>query len=133
MPMSIRCLRNCLFAIALGILSACQPAVGDTCTTATQCGTGLTCDTATKDGYCTKTPYRKGECPAEATCVQFPALEFGAVTYVSESTYCMRTCSVDGDCRTGLVCRKDLLGRKDKDGTIQEGKAFCGVAPIPLP
>lgn len=108
-------------------LGACQSVVGDTCTTTTQCGTGLVCDTTTKDGYCTKTPCRKGECPAEATCVEFPSLDFAGVTYSSEATFCMRTCTGTGtgDCRSGLTCRHDLIGKSHD----LEGKAFCGVAP----
>ena len=117
-----------LLVLALATASACQPSVGDTCTTATQCGTGQICDTSTTDGYCTMTPCRKGGCPAEATCVDFPALEFAGVTYDTENTYCMRTCNVTGDCRSGLTCRHDLIGKPDDI----EGKAFCGIAPTIL-
>ena len=94
---------------------ACAPAVGDACTTDSECGTGLTCDLATPDGYCTATPCRPGECPAEAVCVDFGA----------GGTWCMRACGPNDECREGLVCRSDLNGGP----ADLEGKSFCGIAP----
>ncbi len=108
---------------------ACTPVVGDQCTTDQQCGTttGLICDLATQNGYCTKTPCRPGECPPEATCVDFG----------NSQTYCMYICTKTGDCRSGLVCRGveacPLSGEATGTGVLKacsdEAKSFCGVAP----
>ena len=99
----------------VGFAAACAPAVGDACANDTECGTGLTCDLATPSGYCTLTPCRAGECPAEAVCVDFGA----------GGSWCMRSCEQDGDCREGLVCRSDLKVTK----ADLEGKPFCGMKP----
>ncbi len=93
-------------AVSLGLVG-CAPTVGDACTTNANCGSGLFCDLSTEGGYCTSSPCRAGECPEEATCVDFGA----------ESTFCMRRCDDGQGCRDGLVCRTDV-------GDV----AFCGVA-----
>ena len=125
--------------ILLGVLVlsalACTPVVGDKCTTDRECGatTGLICDLATAEGYCTKSPCRPGECPPEATCVDFG----------HGQTYCMYTCAETGDCRDGLVCRGVTSCPLSTDPTAvtevklttavtpcsDEAKSFCGVAP----
>lgn len=123
-----------LSALHLGA-AACTPVVGDTCTTDRECGatTGLICDLATVEGYCTKTPCRPGECPPEASCVDFG----------TGHTYCMYNCVESGDCRDGLVCRSvsacplpldpTAAGEVKLGGAVtacsDEGKSFCGVAP----
>jgi hypothetical protein len=102
-------MRVLLTVFCLAVLAAaCAPTVGDACTTNANCGSGLFCDLSTKGGYCTSSPCRDGECPEEATCVDFGA----------ESSFCMRRCDDGQGCRDGLECRSDL-------GEI----AFCGVAP----
>lgn len=119
----------------LACLVACTPAVGDTCTSDSKCGTTLSCDLATADGYCTKTPCRPGECPVEATCIDFGA----------EKTYCMRICDADNGCREGLDCRSAAVcapssasptsaapcSREPVAAGASEAKSFCGVAPSP--
>jgi hypothetical protein len=85
------------------VLGACGPAVSDPCETDRQCGANLTCDTTYPEGYCTRTPCRPGECPAEAVCVDFGA----------DVRACMRTCALDDECREGLVCRSDLRGKPE--------------------
>lgn len=119
--------------IGLAGLVACTPAVGDACTSDSKCGTTLTCDLATTDGYCTKTPCRAGECPVEATCVDFGA----------EKTYCMRICDADNSCREGHECRPAAVCAPDAASPTsaapcsgepvaagaKEAKSFCGVAP----
>ncbi len=95
----------CLFICLTG---ACGPTIGDTCETSSECGTGSICDEATPGGYCTMTPCRPGECPAEAVCVDFG----------TERTWCMRRCDDGQGCREDLTCRDDV-------GDVP----FCGVAP----
>lgn len=115
---------------ACWLVTACTPVVGDKCTTDRECGatTGLFCDLASPlGGYCTKTPCRPGECPPEATCVDFG----------NSQTYCMYTCQVTGDCRDGLVCRGvdpcPLSAEPTGTGLIKpcsdENKSFCGYPP----
>lgn len=122
--------RHCLFALLACLALACSPTVGDKCTTDSKCGTSLSCDLATPEGYCTKTPCRAGECPAEGTCVDFGA----------EKTFCMRTCDPDNECRSGLACRPAALcGPEAPTPTsaspcsfdagldAQHGNSFCGI------
>lgn len=119
-----------LFLACIALLTACTPAIGDKCTTDTKCGTSLTCDLATPEGYCTKTPCRAGECPPEATCVDFGA----------EQRYCMMICDADVTCREGLECRSTSLCGPDAPtptsagpcgmeagASATVGKSFCGV------
>lgn len=116
---------NQLRWIAFVALAAagCSPVVGDVCELDRQCGTTLTCDTTTPEGYCLKVGCRQGECPPEATCVDFG----------QEQKFCMRSCAPDNECREGLLCRAGpLCSGQAADGKAPcslEGKAFCGVAP----
>ncbi len=124
--------------LALSLLaSACTPSVGDKCTKDSECGatTGLVCDLATLSGYCTRTPCKFGECPVEATCVDFGA----------DLRYCMRWCDPSNECRDGLTCREvqACKGANEAGASLaadpsaataaypcsSEAKSFCGIAP----
>ena len=128
-PIRSLCALLATLAVLLTCASACTPVVGDKCTTDRECGatTGLICDLATHEGYCTKSPCRPGECPPEATCVDFG----------NGQTFCMYTCTNTGECRSGLVCRGvvgcPLSAEPTGTGALppcsDEGKSFCGVAP----
>lgn len=104
----------------------CTPVIGDKCQYNSQCGSTLTCDTSAVDGYCLKVGCRKGECPVEATCVDFG----------TDSAYCMRTCAPDEECRDGLVCRAAVGCSGDASQSVDSGqpcsweaKSFCGIKP----
>lgn len=106
--------------------AACTPVVGDKCQYNSQCGSTLTCDTSVVDGYCLKVGCRKGECPAEATCVDFG----------TDTAYCMRTCGPDEECREGLNCRSSVACSDEASQTVDsshpcswEVKSFCGIKP----
>ncbi len=101
----VRWLVGCVVLLSCG---ACGPTIGDACETSSECGTGAICDEATEGGYCTMTPCRPGECPAEAVCVDFG----------TERTWCMRRCDDGQGCREGLTCRDDI-------GEVP----FCGISP----
>ena len=74
------------------------PQVGDACEDDTDCGEDtLICDTSVDGGFCTISDCRPGDCPSEATCV-----EFG-----SHESYCMRTCSSSAECRDDHECIDD--------------------------
>jgi len=121
-------IRSRILAVALvaaaGLGSACSPVVGDKCERNSQCGTTLTCDTTTQEGYCLKVGCRKGECPPEATCVDFGG----------DVRYCMRSCAPNDECREGLACRPAPACTETAAPTSQapcseERLSFCGVAP----
>ena len=112
-----------VWVLALSSLClGCSPTVGDACETSTACGTGLICDLATPGGYCTRSPCRAGECPAESVCVDFGA----------EASWCMRRCDGGEGCREGLAClAPDVLGGSTAclDADLKGGCRFCAVQP----
>lgn len=83
----------CVVFFGLSIYG-CAAEVGDTCTTNTDCGAELFCDGSMAGGYCTRSPCAANECPEEAVCIQFD----------DNSTFCMKRCESDGDCRNEYVC-----------------------------
>lgn len=130
-----------LLVLAL-FAAGCGKEIGDACIISTDCdpnGQRL-CDTSQKEGYCTIQGCDFDTCPSEAECVRFfsgqfnnklcnPAtedvstddcsldelcnLEGHCVARSSESRFCMRKCSSNGDCRDGYECRK--YSQKDPD------------------
>ncbi len=117
-------LRAAWFIAVLAVAAGCTPAVGDKCTYNSQCGTTLTCDTTFTDGYCLKVGCREGECPAEATCVDFGF----------DTRWCMRACSPDNECRSGMTCRSAGKCTSSSDPSAAapctlDGQSFCGKAP----
>lgn len=112
------------WAFATLLVAACTPTVGDACKLDRNCGTTLTCDTTITDGYCLKVGCRAGECPAEATCVDFG----------TETRFCMRSCTPSNGCRDGQICRTASAcdGQTKVDSghpCSMESQSFCGVAP----
>ncbi len=98
-----------LFAMTAG----CTPEIGDECDTALDCSTlgDRLCDITQPDGYCTIFNCEPDGCPDEAACVAFngeldPACgtaddsQFGRFA----STFCMKVCEEQGDCRPGYEC-----------------------------
>ena len=59
---------------------------------------GAWCDSTFPDGMCVSGPCRPGDCPEEAVCIRFKNGE----------SYCMLSCSSNGDCRDGYDCILDL-------------------------
>ena len=84
--------------VALLFFSACASEVGDPCEANIDCGTELSCDVSQTDGYCTQTPCEVNSCPEEAVCIEFQ----------DKSTFCMRVCDNNDDCRDGYVCVEDF-------------------------
>lgn len=99
-----------LFAVLASglLLFGCAAEVGDECTTNTDCGTELFCDSSQVGGYCTRSPCSANECPEEAVCIQFD----------DNSTWCMKRCEGDGDCRSDYQCVADF-----------GDSAFCSQVP----
>ena len=90
-----------LFALLMSI-SGCGKEIGDSCSSVNDCPTGSVCDTSMPGGYCTVTPCTYGECPAESRCVD----------YGHGSTFCMKRCNDDYDCREGYSCAETPVGEK---------------------
>jgi hypothetical protein len=100
--------------LALLAAVACTPSIGDDCRVSTDCsirGDRL-CDTAQPGGYCTQLNCGGGGCADEATCVLFNSAVPGC-GYDDRSgpfgsrvarSFCMATCTSNGDCRGGYVC-----------------------------
>ncbi len=84
-----------LFACSLGLL-ACTPEIGDDCNGNADCGSGRVCDRSMPGGYCTSSPCDVNGCPEEAVCIEF----------FDGSSWCMRHCDDNGDCRGGYRCEK---------------------------
>jgi len=102
----------CLFVIALS--AGCAPKIGDHCSISTDCSANgdRLCDTTQPGGYCTIFNCEPNGCPEEAVCVAFnekscPDLGNGQSTAQAvrfQRTFCMATCSSNGDCRGGYIC-----------------------------
>jgi hypothetical protein len=98
----------------VGVLAACTPKIGDTCTISTDCSTrgDRLCDTAQPGGYCTQFNCQKNSCPDQAACVLFeaaiPGCDYNDRSGASGSrvarSFCVAMCSSDSDCRSGYVC-----------------------------
>jgi hypothetical protein len=104
---------SALKALALsGLLFACNPKIGDDCSTSTDCSSSGTrsCDTKMPGGYCTVFNCEPDSCPGEAACIGF-VLSVSTLLECANPgesrelrTFCMRRCSNDGDCRSGYKC-----------------------------
>jgi hypothetical protein len=137
-----RSLRGLGLLLVLGAF-ACQPKIGDSCTTASDCSVqgDRTCDTTFPGGYCTQFNCGAGTCPSDATCIGFQSLLSLAPECADlqarprlERSVCLRSCSKDSDCRGGYVC-VDMsvpnpwaaLVVDDKPGKV------CALAPPAAP
>lgn len=78
-------------------LSACASEIGDECERSTQCPAGAICDTSTPKGYCTISQCTPGGCPQESICVE----------YGQRTSYCMKWCENDGQCRSEHQCVRE--------------------------
>jgi len=107
--------------LAFGVLAltggalACSPQVGDPCKDAADCSQvgDLLCDTTQPGGYCTQFNCEPGGCDDDSLCIAFRARESFELACDNpqipsrfERTFCMATCSNDGDCRgsEGYAC-----------------------------
>jgi hypothetical protein len=122
-------------AVAALVLSAssCAKKIGDDCKSSIDCSQDAerTCDVSQPGGYCTIEGCDERSCPSESTCIRFfprlfltKACTSGCAAdelcvgdlcapRASERRYCAHTCSNNGDCRGGYVCRE-----AGKDGTL---------------
>jgi hypothetical protein len=100
--------------VSLGLVAGCAPKIGDHCSISTDCSANgdRLCDTTQPGGYCTVFNCEPNGCPDESVCVAFnekscPDPSHGLATAQAvrfQRTFCMATCSSDGDCRGGYTC-----------------------------
>lgn len=87
--------------LALGFLitvTACEPAVGDSCKSSNDCPSGTACDTYSPKGYCLSAGCEfSDDCPQDSVCIEF----------AKNTTFCLAPCETDKDCRSGYKCRDD--------------------------
>lgn len=130
-----------LLLLVLGGLCACQPEIGDECSNASDCSVQeqRTCDTTYPGGYCTVLGCDADTCPEEASCVAFQSVLSIAPECSSvqsrprlQRTVCMKTCSDDGDCRSGYEC-VDLSRRNPWGATVVDQRASGKVCALPPP
>lgn len=136
-----------LLGLGLVVLSAgafaCTPQVGDPCESAADCSPvgELLCDTTMPGGYCTAFNCEPGQCDDNALCIAFRARESVELACDNpqipsrfERTFCMATCSDDGDCRTdeGYAC-EDMNIPKNPYGAVvvEENDANGKVCVLP--
>ncbi|MEP7052596.1 MAG: hypothetical protein ABJB12_19670 [Pseudomonadota bacterium] len=123
-----------LAALAVG----CTPKIGDDCTTSTDCSaTGdRLCDVTEPGGYCTVFNCEPGSCPEDSACINF-GTQLSPVNQCSLSqgnspyqrSFCMATCSNDGDCRGGYACLlSNAVGGVLADG--QGDRKVCVVKSL---
>ena len=120
-------MRNRLFAVLVvaalaAIAPGCTPVIGDGCNTSTDCSINgdRSCDLARPGGSCTVFACESGNCPDNAVCVRWrpdpSRLSF---------TACMRTCTVDANCRVDQGYR--CLGADELLATPEGGDPIAEV------
>lgn len=88
-----------LAAALLLFAAACDPSIGDECTSSLDCPSGTFCDLTSPDGYCLS-----ANCQVNEDCI-----EGGVCIHFDEFTsYCLASCSTKSDCRDKYSCRSDL-------------------------
>ena len=123
--------------LALG----CKPQIGDECTVSTNCSISgdRLCDITQPGGYCTVFNCSAGTCPADSLCLNFGtslspvdgcATSSGTSPY--QRSFCMATCSSNGDCRGGYACKSAgqlgaVLAETSRSGSV------CAVEPKGAP
>lgn len=124
------------FVVLSALVSACGPAIGDSCESALDCSSqgSRLCDRTQPSGYCTLQGCEQGTCPQESDCIRFrPAKDRLA------STYCMLSCEESSDCRTGegYACLSPSnFGDPDAmeaDNLDAPGGRFCALPSSPAP
>jgi len=98
--------------VASVLAFGCTPSIGDACRLHTDCSaTGdRICEPNLPGGYCTIFNCEPDKCPDDAACVAFGAALSTKAECANqqsqrlERTFCMKTCSSNGDCRGGYAC-----------------------------
>ncbi len=105
-----------LVGLCAPLLAGCGAKIGDSCGSSTDCGSGRTCDLTQPGGYCTIGDCDPDKCPSdEAVCVRFD----------DGSSWCMKPCSSDSDCRSSYVCAPAA------GASYAAPTSFCNAAAAP--
>jgi hypothetical protein len=93
---------------AAALTAGCAPKIGDKCTVSTDCSVNgdRLCDSTQPSGYCTVFNCEPNACPDDSLCVEFtePTCTSPAESDRFTRTFCMASCTADGDCRAGYTC-----------------------------
>jgi hypothetical protein len=130
-----------LLALALGLAAlACQPEIGDSCSTSGDCSVSeqRTCDTTLPGGYCTRFGCTADDCPDESACIGFrnvlsvnPGCDSVQGRPRLQRSACMFRCERDADCRRGYSC-VDMALPNAWGATVIEnrgGTKVCSLLP----
>ena len=133
------------WARAVGLLGivwsalACQPGIGDSCTSALRCSTAGSrlCDQTQPGGYCTIEGCDVGTCPDEAVCVKFwPKVSREGDADRLGTNFCMLKCDERSDCRDGdgYDCLSErTFGAGDEAEVLgSHNQRFCAVRRKPV-
>jgi hypothetical protein len=109
-PMNKIALMSCLVFFFV----ACGAEIGDECGNDNDCSPNgdRNCDDSEPGGYCLIIGCSAGECPGEASCVEFTTpcpenMDAEMCEMIEPNrgrTYCMKHCKKNGDCRSGYDC-----------------------------
>lgn len=122
--------------VSIGAAMGCEPEIGDDCEGSVDCSVSgdRLCDRSVPNsgGYCTISGCEEGTCPDDSICVKFrPEPER------LSTTWCMRPCGGNGDCRTadGFFCVTAAeLGDENFAQTLDGAdKRFCAALPTSEP
>jgi hypothetical protein len=127
-------------ALALSLGAAgCRPDIGESCSNSIECSSqgDRICDTSLPSGYCTIYNCEADGCPDESTCVAFARSEDPYADACPaqgwarfERTFCLGSCSNDGDCRGGYLCaRPGRLNEKNTEVLKDYGARILDVDP----
>lgn len=92
---------------------ACQPQIGDECSTSVDCSASgeRGCDITQPGGYCTVSGCDPGSCPDDSVCIAFgtqvsPAAGCADASGLSrfQRSFCMASCDSSKDCRSAYEC-----------------------------
>jgi hypothetical protein len=134
-----RCSPKWLLPLVL-VMLGCQPEIGDACNLHTDCSSSgdRLCDPTMKGGYCTIFNCEPGGCPEEAVCVAYQTVASTEAECRDPAsgarlvrTFCMRSCSSDGDCRSGYSCIDLSDGNPWGAEVVETGSRTRKICTIP--
>ncbi len=131
-----------MFALALAFAAlACQPEIGDSCSTSGDCSVSeqRTCDTTLPGGYCTRFGCGADDCPDESACIGFRSVlsvNAGCAGVQErprlQRSACMYRCERDSDCRRGYSC-VDMAQPNAWGASVIENRGGTKVCSLPPP